>query len=55
MISVPHGPALIKSGVSLGDVVEFYGVFIQGALLPHRFSNYADAERHFNNVMEAAA
>lgn len=51
MISVPHGPALIKAGPSLGDVVEFYGVFLTGVLQPHRFRSYAEAEKHFQHKM----
>lgn len=56
MISVPHGPALIKTGLSMtNDVAEFYGVFFLGALQPHRFRSYAEAERHFRNIVEQAA
>jgi hypothetical protein len=43
----PHGPALIKVGACMGNVVEFYGVFLGGLLQPHRFRTYAEAEKHF--------
>jgi hypothetical protein len=45
------GPAFIKAGPNLGDVVEFYGVFLNGILLINRFKTYAEAERFYNERM----
>lgn len=45
------GPALIRAGRTMGNIAEFYGVFLQGRLLmgndgPRRFESYIDADKH---------
>jgi len=45
------GPALIRAGRTMGNVAEFYGVFLQGRLLmgndgPRRFDSYVEADKH---------
>lgn len=45
------GPALIKAGRTMGNVAEFYGVFLQGRLIqgndgPRRFETYIEADKH---------